>query len=332
MIISSMVRQILHRCKQKVNTSASSAYSIASDEDEEYAPEYVLPSVAACNSKDVDDKIYRDSGKKEQHAQSSNNLHMMQKLSAGDVLTISMVWTNIYGLGVASFFTGYICTMASTLSTFSFVVGLSVVSVYEAVAERIPSEKNGDTGKLRNGLHFVSLILSLITMILMGVHVANINMNSIGNIRAEDVFFGILGPLLTPLLLKSVKRPNTTILGTLEISFPVTMFICVTFMSTALALGMRPYESNSELARNMVAVTIMLPSAWGTTLYFIMYCTCRKRVVYIFSTFLVVFAGREFTLSKSDRIVISCFAFSIIPFILVVVSSSWDFLRWLSKI
>jgi hypothetical protein len=320
---------MLHKCRKKVN--ASSAYSIAaSDEEdnEDYAPEYMLPSVI---HKDVDDKIYRDSGKKEQHAQSSNNLHMMQKLSAGDVITIGMVWTNIYGLGVASFFTGYICTMASTLSTFSFVVGLSVVSVYEAVMERIPSEQ-GDTSKLRNGLHFASLILSLITMILMGVHVASINMNSIGNIRAEDVFFAILGPLFAPLLFKSVKRPNTTILGTLEISFPVTMFICVTFMSTALALGMRPYESSSELARNMVAVTIMLPSAWGTTLYFIMYCMCRKRVVYILATFLVVFAGREFTLSKSDRIVIACFAFSVIPFILAVVSSSWDFLRWLSKV
>lgn len=200
----------------------------------------------------------------------------------GDILTITMIWTNVYGLGAASFFMSYVCTMASSLATFSCIVSMVAISIYEAIQERRhPFERQWRIGRaagaLRSGLHTMILVLSIGSMCTIGAHVAAIHVNSIGTIQPEDVFLGIIGPVIAPLLLKMVKRPHTSMIATMEISIPFTMFICITFMSTALALGMRPYESQGEIARNIVATTTLLPFAWGCCTACILHCVFRRR-------------------------------------------------------
>lgn len=176
------------------------------------------------------------------------------KVLRGDLMTISMVWTNVYGLGLSSFFLSYVSTMASSLATFSFVVGMSAVSIAEAVRERTSGAQSSwlhgtPQGKCRSFLHTLVLVMSIGSMCTVGAHVSSIHVNQIGTLRAEDVFLGIVGPCLSPMLLRCVKRPQITTLSTIETSLPFTMFICVTFMTTALAMGMKPYESEEEIGR-----------------------------------------------------------------------------------
>jgi hypothetical protein len=259
-----------------------------------------------------------------------------RRIYSGDILTVSMVWTNVYGLGVAGFLLSYLVTMASTLATFVFIVGLSVVAVYEAVQERrMPANRQWKVGKkkgkVRSAVHSLILLIGLVVMVLTGVHVASIHMNAIDDIRAVDVFFAILAPLATPLLLKAVKRPHTTVMGTLEISLPFTAFICTTFLTTALAMGMRPYEAPTELVQNLVAATTFLPFSWGASLMFVLHATFRRRILYVFCSFLTVFVGREFSMYRGVRIVIASLCLCVVMFTLTVLVSSKGGMRWLAR-
>lgn len=285
---------------------------------------------------DIDAHVYKTTGDVQANNEQKANPSLTRDvLVSGDILTVTMVWTNVYGLGVSAFFLSYIVTMSSTLSTFSFVVGLSAVSMYEAIQERrFPMQRQWNagqvTGQFRSAAHFSILVLCIVSMSIIGVHVSSINMNQVNNIRAEDVFLGILGPVFTPLMLKGVRRPHTTIIGTLETALPFTVFMCVTFIATSMAMGMRPYESPEEIARNVLAATTLLPFTWGVSILYILYCTCRKRMVYVFSAFMVVLTGRELTLSRNSGVVVSSFVFAVTAFAISMLASSSTTIRWVS--
>lgn len=250
-------------CEQDCN------YQITNDEYEVYDPETETVSAyplmqrgdgpatshvggkkeeAAAGGKDIDAGSYHTRGAAQAKKEHLQHPGSDQRISSGDILTLTMVWTNVYGLGVACFFLSYITTMASPLATYSFIVSLCTLSIYEAVQERrFPAERMWNAGRasgqLRAALHSCVLVLCLMGMCIIGVHVSGVHRQAVGSIHPEDVFLGILGPICTPLLLKAVRRPHTTIVGTLETSAPFTFFMAITFMATAMALGMRPYET-----------------------------------------------------------------------------------------
>lgn len=86
---------------------------------------------------DIDEKMYKETAKDQANREQAANPNVDKNLLAsGNMITFTMVWTNVYGLGAATFFLSYIFTMASTLSTFSFMAGLSAISIYEAIQER----------------------------------------------------------------------------------------------------------------------------------------------------------------------------------------------------
>lgn len=245
----------------------------------------------------------------------------------GDILTITMVWTNVYGLGTACFFLMYIITMASSLATYSFLVSLYTVCVYEAIRERmLPYHKHWHAGRMsgqiRHGLHMFSMFMGLIVVSLLGVHIAQIEMNKPNHIEVVDVFFAILAPLATPWMLKGVRRPHTTIMGSLEISLPFSAFMSLSFMTTALAMGMKPYEIQDELSRNMVAVTVVLPVLFGGVVMLFLHFMFRRRMLYVFASFALVFTGREFTLDKTQGMVWASFLLSSCMFGAVLMASS----------
>lgn len=285
---------------------------------------------------DIDSGSYHHRGSDQAKKEHLHHPGSDQRISSGDILTLTMVWTNVYGLGIACFFLSYITTMASPLSTYSFIVSLSALSIYEAVQERrFPMERQWNVGRasgqLRTALHSGVLVLCLIGMCIIGVHVSDVHRGMVGRIKVEDVFLGILGPISTPLLLKAVRRPHTTIVGTLETSAPFTFFMAITFMATAMALGMRPYESPQAVARNVVAATILMPAAWGGSIVLILHCVFRRRLLYVLAVCMVVSTGREFTLHKRNAHVIASLLFSIVAFILATIASSNKSIRWLAK-
>lgn len=82
---------------------------------------------------DIDAKAYATVGLEQAKEVSKGDGAILRRVYKGDILTMSMVWSNVYGLGVASFFLSYICTMASSLASFSFIVSTVLVCIYEAV-------------------------------------------------------------------------------------------------------------------------------------------------------------------------------------------------------
>ena len=291
------------------------------------------PNISQCTEElapeirpDIDAKSFAARATSQVKHESMGDGSVARRVFRGDILTITMIWTNIYGLGIASFFMSYVATMASSLCTFSCVVAMSVVSLYEAYMERADPIKRQwhvgrGTGKVRAALHTTVMVISIASVCTIGAHVAGIHVNSIGYIQPEDVFLGIIGPVVTPFLLKGVRRPHITTLATLETSLPFTVFICVTFMSTALALGMRPYESSNELGRNIAAATTLLPLSWGLVTICVLHCVFRRRMLYVFSTFMTVFAGRELTISKNSNVVIATFILQFVAFMLTIAAS-----------
>ena len=274
---------------------------------------------------DIDAKAY--ALRAQSQTKSIGDTVVAARVLRGDILTITMVWTNIYGLGIASFFMSFIATMASSLCTFSCLVSMSVISLYEAYRERSdPLSRGWDNGKpagkIREALHVIILTMSIASMCTIGAHVGGVHINAIGYIKQEDIFLGIIGPVITPFLLKIVRRPHITTISTLETSLPFTMLLCVTFMATGLALGMRPYESSNELARNITAATTLLPLSSGVVLVYLLHCIYRRRMIYIFSTFMVVFAGREITVSKNSSVVVAAFFLQLLAFILTIIAST----------
>lgn len=312
--------------------SKSSRYT--EDLEGETVPQEPKP---AATNQDIDAKAYMSRAHSQAKHEAKGDNAIAKRVFRGDILTITMVWTNVYGLGMASFFMSYIATMASSLCTFSCVVAMSAVSIYEAYKERVdPIRRQWNagrgTGKLRSGLHSIVLTISIASMCTIGAHVAGVHVNSIGYIQPEDIFLGIVGPVVTPFLLKSVRRPHTTTISTLETSLPFTVFICGTFMSTALALGMRPYETQNELGRNVAAATTLLPLAWGMVTFYVLHCIFRRRMLYVFSTFMVVFAGRELTMSKGSSVVLATFFLQLFSFMLTIASSNTMALDWMAMI
>lgn len=296
------------------------------------------------SASDMDQYAYESSGLVDYSAPQNTSSIQQQdvttkkKLLTGDILTVTMVWTNVYGLGLACFLLMPIITMASTLATYTFIVGLNIITLYEMLQERRdPSYRfrqwrAGRVGaRVRNGLHSAAFFLANVVIILMGMHVASIHMNKIGQIKVEDVFFGIVGPLLAPLLLKGVRRPHTTILGTMELALPCAAFLACAFMISVLAMGMRPYEVKDQLSRNMVASTILLPGFFGGVIMYTLHCVLRRRILYVLCTFLVVFVGRQFTFSKQQSVVSSSLVMATICFLVVVVTSSKPLMNFISK-
>ena len=249
-----------------------------------------------------------------------------------DIMTTSMVWTNVYGLGIAMFFLSYVCTMASTLATFSFSVGMAFVCIMDAVQERYTSSSAWPPGskyeRFRSLLHASCLTFTIASMCTVGAHVSSMNVNRIGNILPEDVFLGVVGPCLTPFLLKGVRGHRGGLVSTIEISLPFTMFICVTFMCTALAMGMRPYESQEEIGRNLAAATTLMPLAVGASAYYVLHCTTRRRSLYVFSTFMMVLMGRELTMNRGSVVVISAFVVQLFGFLMSMAASSLGAVEW----
>lgn len=177
-----------------------------------------------------------------------------------EVLTLSMVWSGVYGLGLATFFLGYIITMASTLASFSFLVGLCAVSIYETVKARLYSlehNKQGMAGpdQARHALaKFDSLVLvtGIICISFMGVHIASIDMNVAGQISAMDVFMGVIFPAATPWLLRGIgkkRNGSVPVMATWEVSLPFTMAMSILFVVGVAGSGSVPYQVRSHIAR-----------------------------------------------------------------------------------
>lgn len=293
------------------------------------------------NESDMDHYAYESSGLVDSFSSSSailaDNNHPKQVLS-GDILTVTMVWTNVYGLGLAFFLLMPIITMASTLAMYNFIVGLQAVTMFEIVQERRDPQyrfkqwRAGRIGaRIRNGLHMAAFILSNVVFVLMGVHVASIQINKIGKIKVEDVFFGIIGPLLAPILLKKVRRPHTTILGTMELAMPFSAFLSLTFMVSVLAMGMKPYDIKEQLSRNMVASTVILPVFFGGVIMYVLHCVLRRRMLYVLVTMTLVFVGRQFTFNNKQPLVSASFILACISFFIILVTSSKYTMKWLSK-
>jgi hypothetical protein len=55
-------------------------------------------------------------------------------------------------------------------------------------------------------------------------------------------------------------------------------------------------------------------------------------MLYVLSTFMLVFAGREITMNKSSRIIVASFIMQFFAYISTVVASHPDTLEWLEKI
>jgi hypothetical protein len=162
--------------------------------------------------------------------------------AAAEVLTLSMIWSGVYGLGLSTFFLSYILTMASTLATFSFVVGLYTMSLYEHCTMRVEAlfgpgtqlwagengaatdnsaaasaaarlQRKSQEERMRSGMHVVVLLLALICLTFLGVHVSRIDMNRAGHISLVDVFMAVIFPMLTPILLKTISCRRDRALG-----------------------------------------------------------------------------------------------------------------------
>ncbi len=55
-------------------------------------------------------------------------------------------------------------------------------------------------------------------------------------------------------------------------------------------------------------------------------------MLYVFSTFMTVFAGRELTLSKGSNVVLATFFLQLFSFMLTIASSNSMMLRWIAAI
>jgi hypothetical protein len=269
----------------------------------------------------------------------NHTVHQKRQILSGDILTVTMVWTNVYGLGLACFLLMPVITLASTLAVYNFLIGLNLVTLYEMWQERKGDSmykyrqwQAGRMGaRIRNALHVVALLFANVVIVLMGTHVASIHMNHIGQIKVEDVFLGIIGPLVCPILLKGVRRPHTTIVGTMELALPFCAFLACTFMISVLAMGMKPYEIQQQLSRNMVAATVILPAFFGGVIMYILHCVMQRRMLYVLCTFLVVFVGRQFTFSKQQPTVYSSLLLSALGFFIVTITSSKSIMKLLSR-
>lgn len=182
-----------------------------------------------------------------------------------EVLNLSMVWSGVYGLGMATFFLSYIVTMASTLATFSFLVGLYAVSLHESVAKRLyhlehSADKSSKDG-VRSGINCMVMVTGIICMSFMGVHIARLDMNVSGQIATVDVFMGVIFPMLTPLLLKAVGSKagcsRVPVLATWEVSLPFTMAMCILFVVSTIGAGSVPYQVRSHIARYCLFLLIL---------------------------------------------------------------------------
>lgn len=176
-----------------------------------------------------------------------------------EILTLSMVWSGVYGLGMATFFLSYIVTMASTLATFSFLVGLYAVSLHESVTKRLyqlehsaAADKSSKDG-VRSGINCIVMVTGIISMSFMGVHIARLDINVSGQITPVDVFMGVIFPMITPLLLKAVGSKQeycrVPVLATWEVSLPFTMAMCILFVVATIEGGSVPYQVRSHIAR-----------------------------------------------------------------------------------
>lgn len=287
---------------------------------------------------DMDEYAYVSSGLVDYSIAYHNNKGSDKQLLPGDILTVTMVWTNVYGLGLAFFLLMPIVTMGSTLAVYNFILGLDLVVVYETIQERrdpmyrYKQWRAGLLGaRIRNGLHMAALLIANVVIILMGTHVSSIHINKVGQIKVEDVFLGVIAPLLTPFLLKAVRRPHTTIVGTMELAMPFCAFLALTFMISVLAMGMKPFEVKEQLSRNMVAATILLPLFYGGVIMYMLHCILRRRMLYVLCSFLTVFVGRQFTFSKQQPVVSSSFVLSSITFLIVITTSSNTIMKIVSR-
>lgn len=260
------------------------------------------------------------------------------EMVGGDIFTVSMIWSNVYGLGAACFVLMPIMTMASSLCTFSFLLGLNAASVFEAIQERRDPQykfKQWSAGKrgarVRNTLHTCALLLANVSIIMIGANIFSMQMNQAGYIKVDDVFLGIIAPHLTPIILRGVRRPHTTILCTMEVALPFTAFMACMCIISMIGMGLKPFEMQHQLARNMVAVTILLPGFFGIVIMYTLHCTFRRRMLYILCTFLVVFVGKQFTFSRDQPAVIGSFVLSAIAFGIVLATSSKSTMKILGK-
>lgn len=269
----------------------------------------------------------------------------------GEVLTLSMVWAGVYGLGLATFFLGYIITMASTLSSFSFLVGLYAVSLYETVKVRMYSLEHGHSaGKAEHAqARFNSLILviGVVCMSFMGVHIASIDMNMAGRISAVDAFMGVIFPATTPWLLKGIgkgRNGSIPVLATWEVSLPFTMAMSILFIVGVTGSGSVPYQVRSHIARytnclqclhrvdgilslfvlrrNVAAATTIMPFAWGVAMLCILQSVFHNNTIHVFATFMTVASGRELTLYNTNPVVWCMFITSLFMFAVVMITHS----------
>lgn len=212
-------------------------------------------------------------------------------------------------------------------------------------------------------------------MCTIGAHVAAVHVNSIGNIKPEDVFLGIIGPVFTPILLKAVRRyarlpPMSSLCAPCDTMCPMeqapyhdtgnngsltTIYnvhlhhVHVDSTGTrdealrvpgrnrqvriAKILFSRPKQqplTPPPPHRNIVATSTLLPFAWGCSMAFILHCTFRRRTLYILSSFMTVFAGREMTMSSGSKIIVATFLMQSIASMMTIVASNADALEWMS--
>lgn len=291
--------------------------------------ESVVPSSSklAVGERNVNERNVDERNVDERNERSDAQSVVNKRIFTGDILTVTMVWTNVYGLGLACFCMSYIITMASTLASFSFMAGTSSICVYELVQERWNPMKDQwrlgrPESKLRSALHIMALLIGIIGMSLLGHHITSIRMNTVGNIRGEDALFGIVAPILTPLLLKAVRRPHTTIIGTVEVALPFACCICLVFLVASIsgASGHLPSDI-SQQGRNIAVSATILPAVWGCSLMYMLHCIFRKRMIYVFCSFLLVFAGRELTMHRKEAAVLGSFVLCLISFSFCVIAS-----------
>jgi hypothetical protein len=143
---------------------------------------------------------------------------------------------------------------------------------------------------------------------MIGANIFSMQMNQAGYIKVDDVFLGIIAPHLTPIILRGVRRPHTTILCTMEVALPFTAFMACMCIISMIGMGLKPFEMQHQL-----------------------HCTFRRRMLYILCTFLVVFVGKQFTFSRDQPAVIGAFVLSAIAFGIVLATSSKSTMKFLGK-
>jgi len=256
--------------------------------------------------------------------------------SPTDVLTISMVWSSVYGLGVSFFVLGYVYCMGSTLCTFSFLVGLIVASLLESLNWGIPGieeEEDVDQGqaekdKTRIAASCVCLFLSFIAMCLMGVHtVRHSTINMAGKITAADTFLAIIFPMFIPMLLRGTSglHPTMSITGTLEISFPFTLIICTVYIASFLSsTPVLPLH----MVRNTLTATLVMPLLLLFSILYTLTCVFRRRIIHMVAPYLVVASGRELTMYRDDAVVICMLFMSLVALGFTLMTTSSEVLEY----